>query len=35
MLTYEYKKRISAREALNHKWFKNAPDNDISSEIME
>ena len=25
MLTYKYKDRVTAREALKHPWFKNAP----------
>ena len=35
MLTYDYTQRISAREALQHKWFKNAPDIQIDKQKME
>jgi calcium-dependent protein kinase len=35
MLTYDPAQRMSAREALNNKWFENAPDIAISPELMK
>lgn len=35
MLTYDFKDRCSAREALMHKWFENAPDTEVSKEVMQ
>ena len=34
MLTFNYKERISAREALNDIWFKNAPNKPIDCKII-
>lgn len=34
-MTYDPVKRISAREALEHNWIKNAPENIISSELRK
>ena len=34
MLTYKYTERISAREALNNKWFANAPEAQVDSALM-
>jgi calcium-dependent protein kinase len=35
MLTYDFKDRCSARTALQNKWFENAPDTEISKEVMQ
>lgn len=35
MLTYDYKDRCSARVALKHKWFLNAPETEINADLMK
>lgn len=35
MLKYDYKNRISARESLDHEWFKNAPSKAIDKDLMK
>ena len=35
MLTYDPNNRMSAREALGHPWFKNAPDVAINIDLMK
>lgn len=35
MLTFDPTHRISAREALRHKWFENAPDVAINIDLMK
>ena len=34
-MTYDYPKRISAKDALKNKWFLNAPDQEIDKELMK
>jgi serine/threonine protein kinase len=34
MLTYKYKDRIHAREALLHPWFKNASSTAVDINLM-
>lgn len=35
MLTYDPNQRVSARDALRHKWFENAPDVAINIDLMK
>lgn len=35
MLTYDFRKRITAKEALKDNWFKNVPKNGINPELMK
>lgn len=35
MLTYNYKHRISAKEALSHTWFKNASTTNVDIDLMQ
>lgn len=35
MLTYDPNSRLSARDALGHKWFENAPDVAINMDLMK
>ena len=35
MLTYDYKERISAKEALQDPWFKNAPSQKLAADVMK
>lgn len=35
MLTYKYTDRISARDALQDKWFKNAPETMVDNDLMK
>lgn len=35
MLTFDPSQRVSAREALKHKWFENAPDVAINQDLMK
>lgn len=35
MLTYKYKDRIHAREALLHPWFKNASSTAVDINLMQ
>ena len=34
MLTYDYKERVTAREALQDPWFKNAPSQKLAAKVM-
>lgn len=35
MLKYNYKHRISAKEALSHSWFKNASNSNVDHQLMK
>ena len=35
MLTYDYRKRLSAKEALKDLWFKNVPKKAIDPTLMK
>jgi hypothetical protein len=35
MLTFDYTQRISAKEALQSKWFENAPDDEINADLLK
>lgn len=35
MLTYNYKQRVTAKEALNHPWFKNASTTTVDIDLMQ
>ena len=35
MLSYNFNQRISARSALQHPWFKNAPSTPIDESVMK
>ena len=34
MMAFDYRKRITTRNALLHPWFKNAPTTKISDKVM-
>ena len=35
LMTYDPVKRLSAKDALEHNWIKNAPENVISAELRK
>ena len=35
MMTYDYNKRVSCRQALENKWFQNASSTQINADLMK
>lgn len=35
MLTFDYKHRVSAKEALRNKWFEKAPEQELSPDLLK